>query len=377
MFLCCCFWQVHQCGALFRRRPVYPLLYVYFHSHSLLCWNDIKLLTFFVPQACSLGQCWLPLLSSAIPTGPEPYSEQFPEPWGFWHPTMRVMTPSLLHTACTPRNMSSLKRCVFSVPKEYVKSEEVCILCTQGICQVWRGVYSLYPKEYVKSEEVCMLCTPRNMSSLKRCVFSALPVHQGIWHTCTTFHTVSTFVWGPLCCWTPCVRNLQWNISLLQDQLGTSHLSLTRPAWDLTSLSYKTSLGPHISLWQDQLGTSHLSLTRPTWDLTSLSDKTSLGPHISLWQDQLGTSHLSLTRPAWDLTSVSYKTSLGPHISLLQDQLGTSHLSLTRPTWDLTSLSYKTNLGPLYRWCSWQVLGIYNSILCVCRAIAFSCSITM
>ena len=187
MFLCCCFWQVHQCGALFRRRPVYPLLYVYFHSHSLLCWNDIKLLTFFVPQACSLGQCWLPLLSSAIPTGPEPYSEQFPEPWGFWHPTMRVMTPSLLHTACTPRNMSSLKRCVFSVPKEYVKSEEVCILCTprnmsslkrcvcsvpQGICQVWRGVYSLhylYPKEYVKSEEVCILCTtctPRNMSHM-------------------------------------------------------------------------------------------------------------------------------------------------------------------------------------------------------------------
>lgn len=174
-FLCCCFWQVHQCGALFRRRHVYPLLYVYFHSHSLLCWNDIKLLPFFVSQACSLGQCWLPPLSSAIPTGPEPYSEQFPEPWGFWHLTMRVMTPSLLHTACTPRNMSSLKRCVFS----------------------------------------------------------ALRVHQGICHICTTFHTISTFVWGPLCCWTPCVKNLQWNISLLQDQLGTSHCCLSGPTWDL------------------------------------------------------------------------------------------------------------------------------------------------
>ena len=57
----------------------------------------------------------------------------------------------------------------------------------------------------------------------------------------------------------------------------------------------------------------HLSLTRPTWDLTSLSDKTNLGPHISLLQDQLGTSHLSLTRPTWDLTSLSYKTNLGPH----------------------------------------------------------------
>ena len=145
MFLFCCFWQVHQCGALFRRRHIHPLQYIYFHSHSLLCWKDIKVLPFFVPQACSLGQCWLPLLSSAIPTGPEPYSEQFPEPWGFWHPTMRVMTPSLLRAACTPRSMSSLKRCVFSVPKEYVRSEEVYILCT--------------PKEYVRSEEVCILCT--------------------------------------------------------------------------------------------------------------------------------------------------------------------------------------------------------------------------
>ena len=304
MFLCCCFWQVHQCGALFRRH-VHPLQYVYFHSHSLLCWNDIKLLTFFVPQACSLGQCWLPPLSSAIPTGPEPYSEQFPEPWGFWHPTMRVMTPSLLHTACTPRNMSSLKRCVFSVtqgicqvwrgvyslyprnmsslkrcvfsvtqgicqvwrgvyslyprnmsslkryvfcvPKEYVKSEEVCILCTQGICQVWRGVYAPYPKEYVKSEEVCILCTPRNMSSLKRCVCS---VPQGIcqvWRGVYSLHYLYTKEYVTHA---PPFTQL---VLLSEDPyVAGPHVWRT---CNETSLSYKTSLGPHISVLQDQLGT--------------------------------------------------------------------------------------------------------------------------